>query len=199
MTLTGVILSFSTAGEAMFCTGASEPTVGYCDIFGNAGGDSLCGNDAGGNISQDPLFCDIWKDDFSLCANSPCLVPAAPDGQIGRFGSGCESCGATGVDGPGGANTAPAVLSVANSPNPFGPTTTLHYDLPDHTTALELSIYNLKGQKVRTLANGPSAAGRYRSVWDGRDDRGAPVASGVYFYVLTADGERVRGRTVLLR
>ena len=69
-----------------------------------------------------------------------------------------------------------------NYPNPFSPrmgATTLTFDLPQ-STSVTLAIYNLLGQRVRLLAEGKKPAGRYQLRWDGRDDAGRQVASGVY-------------------
>ena len=71
-----------------------------------------------------------------------------------------------------------------NHPNPFNPETTISYALKD-AGAVRLEIYNLKGQKVRTLVNGPQNSGNYRVVFNSRDDSGKPLASGIYLYRLT--------------
>jgi photosystem II stability/assembly factor-like uncharacterized protein len=68
-----------------------------------------------------------------------------------------------------------------NYPNPFNPTTRIKYDLPEQATVV-LKIYNVLGQEVATLANAPQAAGYYETTWDGRNNFGANVGSGVYFY-----------------
>lgn len=74
-----------------------------------------------------------------------------------------------------------------NYPNPFNPTTTISYQLPV-SSEVELRIYNLLGQRIRTLANTKQPIGTYQTEWDGRDDAGREVASGVYIYQLkTAD------------
>jgi hypothetical protein len=72
-----------------------------------------------------------------------------------------------------------------NFPNPFNPSTTLAYSLkePGHVT---LNIYNVLGQNVRTLVDEHQDAGSYTKVWDGLDDRGNGVASGMYFYRIKA-------------
>jgi hypothetical protein len=70
-----------------------------------------------------------------------------------------------------------------NYPNPFNPTTTIQFALPEEGE-VTLTVYNSAGQQVRQLASGKYARGRYRIVWDARDDNGLPVASGVYVYVL---------------
>jgi len=68
-----------------------------------------------------------------------------------------------------------------NYPNPFNPETRIVYEMPKHGR-VELTVYNAIGQKVRTLINKRQVAGYHTEVWDGRDERGVPVPSGVYFY-----------------
>ncbi|NLP10312.1 T9SS type A sorting domain-containing protein [bacterium] len=77
-----------------------------------------------------------------------------------------------------------------NYPNPFNPQTMIVYDLPKGSY-VDLSIFNLQGQKVATLVQEHQGIGRYRVAWSGKDDQGQNVAAGVYLYCLTA------GRTVL--
>ena len=75
-----------------------------------------------------------------------------------------------------------------NYPNPFNPTTTISYNLAENSN-VELSIYNLKGQKVCTLVNTPQESGYYETVWNGMDDAGKNISSGIYLYKLKA-GDR---------
>ncbi len=73
-----------------------------------------------------------------------------------------------------------------NFPNPFNPDTTIKYDLAE-SADVTLQIYNVLGQVVRTLvASEVQNAGRYQIRWNGMDDRGVPVSSGVYFYRISA-------------
>lgn len=72
-----------------------------------------------------------------------------------------------------------------NYPNPFNPTTAIRYQLPK-SGSVELTIYNLLGQEIRKLVNENRIAGQYTVQWDGRDETGAAVASGVYLYRLKA-------------
>jgi hypothetical protein len=72
-----------------------------------------------------------------------------------------------------------------NFPNPFNPTTTIEYAIPKSAN-VELVIYNMAGQKVRTLVNEHKEIGFFKVMWDGKNDRGETVASGLYFYKLTA-------------
>jgi hypothetical protein len=72
-----------------------------------------------------------------------------------------------------------------NSPNPFNPVTEIVYSIPRETD-VQLVIYNALGQKVRTLENEAKSAGKYTVYWDGKDDDGRTVASGIYLYKLQA-------------
>ena len=74
-----------------------------------------------------------------------------------------------------------------NYPNPFNPSTVIPYTLAKRTD-LDLSIYNILGQRVRTLVQGVQDAGVYAATWDGRDDRGGGLAAGVYLCVLRGPG-----------
>jgi hypothetical protein len=71
-----------------------------------------------------------------------------------------------------------------NYPNPFNPSTTISFILSGDMEA-RLDIYNLRGQKVRSLQNGPLGKGKHTVTWDGRDGQGLSVSSGVYFSRLT--------------
>jgi parallel beta-helix repeat protein len=78
-----------------------------------------------------------------------------------------------------------------NYPNPFNPTTTIVYYLPDvgyQPAEVEIVIYNLLAQKVRTLVKERKYPGEHRVTWDGKDDAGNDLASGIYFYKLTFSG-----------
>jgi len=72
-----------------------------------------------------------------------------------------------------------------NFPNPFNPETTIGYNLAE-SADVSLHIYNVVGQVVRTLVAEPQSAGRYQVRWNGMDDRGVPVSSGIYFYQVSA-------------
>jgi len=80
----------------------------------------------------------------------------------------------------------PSVVNLSqNYPNPFNPTTTISYDTPVRST-LSLEVFDTAGRKIRTLAHGIHPAGRYSLQWDGKDDSGRTVGSGIYFYQLRA-------------
>lgn len=85
-----------------------------------------------------------------------------------------------------------------NQPNPFNPATTITYELARDGRA-RLEVFDLAGKRVRTLVDGPVAAGAHTVVWDGRDDAGDAVASGTYLCRLGADGQATTGKMTLLK
>lgn len=84
-----------------------------------------------------------------------------------------------------------------NAPNPFNPSTRIAYTLPSAGNA-SLKVYNLAGERVRTLLDGQVAAGAGSVTWDGRGDDGQPVASGTYFYELRIGDRLVQSRKMQL-
>ena len=83
-----------------------------------------------------------------------------------------------------------------NRPNPFNGETVIRIALP-RSEEIDLTVYNLTGQKIATLAHGVREAGTYPFRWDGRDDERRELASGVYLYRLQAGGQ-VETRKMLL-
>ena len=94
-TITNTIVAFNTHGVPIDCAGGSIPTTTHCVVFGNAEGDSLSGS-YHDNLFVDPMLCGMYAENFSLCADSPCL-PAAlenPWGElVGAHEQGCAACG----------------------------------------------------------------------------------------------------------
>ncbi len=94
---------------------------------------------------------------------------------------------------------APRVVTLHGaSPNPFNPTTTISFGLPE-PGEVTVEVFDVAGRLVRTLVEGPRSAGPHRVVWDGTSDDGSDIASGVYFCRLSALGETKRARIVLLK
>lgn len=85
-----------------------------------------------------------------------------------------------------------------NYPNPFNPETTLLFALKD-PGRVRLTIYNLKGQVVRELVNGDLPSGYHRFVWNGRDQHGSPVSSGVYYYRMESPGYKHTKKMILMQ
>ncbi len=89
-----------------------------------------------------------------------------------------------------------------NYPNPFNSTTNIVYEVPQSFVDgvnVHLTIYNLLGQKVRTLVEGRNFPGSFTVQWNGVDDGGSAVASGVYLYRLVVGGESQTKRLVLMK
>ena len=96
-----------------------------------------------------------------------------------------------------GASLVPvAYVLEQNYPNPFNPETVIRYGL-DRQSPVVLAIYNMLGQRIRTLVQAEQTSGRYEVVWDGLDEAGRPAASGLYVYQLRA-GAFIASRKMLL-
>lgn len=90
-----------------------------------------------------------------------------------------------------------AIHLFQNQPNPFSPETRIGFELPQ-TGEVELAIYSPDGRLVRTLVTGERPAGPHTVHWDGLNDSGRKVSSGVYFYSLRAPGVEESRRMILL-
>lgn len=84
------------------------------------------------------------------------------------------------------------------TPNPFNPRTTIAFELP-RTAPVSIDLFDARGRRVRTLVDGERAAGEHRVIWDGADDEGRGVSSGVYFVRMLGGGKRFVQKAVLLR
>jgi parallel beta-helix repeat protein len=261
--------------------------ISCCDVFDNEGGNYVGLPDQtglNGNISIDPVFCDIANGDYALHVSSPCLPGNHPDGMdcglIGALGQGCayiatllreyhvevggsavivrwtlsevgkhiaffvlraampateyrEISDATiardglsftftdvtcehdatygyrvDVSDEAGRRvlfetdpiTMPAAKLVLfqNYPNPFNPSTSIRYELP-RKTMVKVEIYSVSGARVVTLVDEEQERGPHSIQWDGTDELGNAVASGVYFCRLEAGKERISKKMILLR
>jgi M6 family metalloprotease-like protein len=85
-----------------------------------------------------------------------------------------------------------------NYPNPFNPSTTVEYSIAK-TGPVEIAIFDVAGRRIRTLVSEVKMQGSYKAVWNGKNDRGASVASGMYFYRLTAGQFTQIKKMILLR
>jgi hypothetical protein len=196
------ILAFNGPGGAVLSSGSSA-TLNCCDIFGNLGGDYIdvfAGQDGlNGNISVDPAFCRANPDDYTLDASSICLPDNAdnPCGQlIGAYGIG-QDCS---ILSAAGDTPLQARFELShNHPNPFNPTTRIPFSLAK-ASPISLRIFDLSGRLVWKLAGQDQwAAGQHAITWNGRDDAGRELPSGVYFYRLDADGNSATEKMTLIR
>jgi hypothetical protein len=86
----------------------------------------------------------------------------------------------------------------SNYPNPFNPETKIEFYLANNEN-VKLSVYNLKGQHIKTLLNKMLETGNHSVIWDGKNSFGSPVASGIYFYKLETIDEVILKKMILLK
>jgi len=111
--------------------------------------------------------------------------------------------GIGGGDGGTGTESVPRVYALSqNYPNPFNPVTTISFDIPDNgrkPNETRLTIFDIRGRVIRTMLEGSYPPGRHEAVWNGRDDSGRTVSSGVYMYRLTVDRQTITRKMLLLK
>ncbi|MDZ4183014.1 MAG: T9SS type A sorting domain-containing protein, partial [Candidatus Cloacimonadaceae bacterium] len=93
--------------------------------------------------------------------------------------------------------TSPQLSALSVFPNPFNPNTTIAFEL-QKADKVEMVVYNLKGQKVRSLINEHRSSGKHQISWDGKDDGGRALSSGIYFLRLST-GKEVSSRKMILQ
>ncbi len=192
----------------------SIPMLYNCDVEGGETGVNSINN---GNwffdcINENPLFVDSGEFPYSLSDDSPIINFGTPDttglnlpeydlAGNPRIYGGRIDMGAYENQNVVGANEhlIPIVTKLdQNYPNPFNPTTTINFSLKENSK-VSLNIYNIKGQKVKTLVRDQLSAGQHSVVWDGRDENNKSVSSGIYFYKLKTDKFEKTKRMVLLK
>jgi hypothetical protein len=100
---------------------------------------------------------------------------------------------------PTGAEEIPPAFRLSqNYPNPFNPATKIDYSIADKSV-VDLRIFDVSGRLVRTLVSESRLPGAYSVVWDGRNDGGRAVATGIYFYRMVAGRESSVRKMVLIR
>jgi hypothetical protein len=93
----------------------------------------------------------------------------------------------------------PTKFSLSNAyPNPFNPTTNIQFNIANSEN-VRLVVFNILGQKIKTLVNGTMKAGSYTATWNGKDDFGASVASGIYFYRLESQSFNSTKKMILMK
>lgn len=94
--------------------------------------------------------------------------------------------------------TAPLSLEVSNYPNPFNPSTTIRYTVPNDGN-VNISVYNIKGQLVVNLVNEHKIQGSHSAIWDGEDNHGKQVSSGIYYVKVATGGKTVTAKMLMLK
>ena len=118
---------------------------------------------------------------------------------VDHAGNESEPASAGAVTGVAGPTIPETVALYQNSPNPFNPTTVIRYDVPGRGANVRIVVYDVTGRRVATLVDGQQSAGEKRVSWEGRNDRGAQVATGVYFYRMTTGEFSLTRKMVLLK
>lgn len=187
-------------GEADISTSLVEGSGGS-----GPGWSLVFANDDGGNIDADPLFANALMDDFHIGSSSPAFDTGADSLVIG----GTDVEGNLRIQGAAvdmGAYESDAVVAspgvrpsvwLKGYPNPFNPEVTIEFSLASATHA-NLAIYDVAGRLVRTLWNGP-VSGETKTSWDGRDDAGRRVGTGLYFARLATAESRETVKLVMVK
>jgi len=142
----------------------------------------------------------VWKEvSYSRKVIVPfCLAAMDDDCRDAFLGNVIEWFGTPNAVQPEASNMPTDFALRQNFPNPFNPTTTIRYELPK-SEQVQLTVYNMLGQKVRTLVNERHDAGRYTVLWDGKDEAGRMVGSGLYFYQVQAGNFVKTAKMVFLK
>lgn len=90
-----------------------------------------------------------------------------------------------------------SLILLSNYPNPFNPTTTIEFSIQNDSN-IDLSIFNIKGQKIKSLAQSEFTKGTHSIIWNGDDDKSKSISSGIYFYKLNINGKTEAVRKCLL-
>ncbi|NQV18559.1 MAG: T9SS type A sorting domain-containing protein [Armatimonadetes bacterium] len=185
----------------LFMTSSS---IEYCDI-----GQYCAGI---GNMNIDPLFWGTGEYPYSLLDDSPCVNAGIPDTtglNLPEFDLAGNSRIFGGRIDMGAYENQNVVIGVEddilpidtklkqNHPNPFNPTTTIEFSIQNESK-VDLSIYNIKGQKIKTLAHNEFNKGNFSIIWNGNDELGNSVSSGMYFYKLKVNGKTEAVKKCLL-
>ncbi|MFQ6003148.1 MAG: T9SS type A sorting domain-containing protein, partial [Candidatus Zixiibacteriota bacterium] len=184
--LSPIALAYNSTNNKIYCANKESYNISIIDGAGDSVVDSVVVGDypytLAYNSTDNKIYCANYNDStVSVIACSP----------------------GTAVEEDQETEVIPNFSLKQNYPNPFNPTTKILFTVygsrfmvhrPIHTT---LKIYNILGQKVRTLVDEPKGARSYEVIWDGKDDKGKEVASGIYFYQLKA-GDFIETKKMLL-
>jgi len=182
------------------------PVIQYNCYFGNPVnygyyGDPWEPEPGEGELFADPLFVGGTPFDYNLTAESPCIDAGDPNWLKDRDGTRADMGALFFDQSPhtwveqNNVQLQDFALSPAY-PNPFNPSTVINYSLPE-PTHLTLKIYNMHGQEIRTLVNEFQSSGMKSVSWDGLDNNGNKVASGIYLYQLNT-GKYSQARKMIM-
>ena len=203
--VTSCIIAGTNSGSGLYCTMGADPQVSSCDIYGNDGGDAICGTDAGNNFSADPRLCHPAAGYYYLQPTSPCARREVP-GLVGALDIGCGLGKYQAVEaappGMGPVESDPVLwleLKAGSDPGPgVGHGIELEYSVPMPGRVV-ITVHDVLGRCARTLVAAEVHSGTHVVTWNGRDERGVGVASGVYFARMVYGNEVTTLRIVLVR
>ncbi|MFH1277595.1 MAG: FlgD immunoglobulin-like domain containing protein [Candidatus Eisenbacteria bacterium] len=147
-----------------------------------------------GDFAVDSFFDITYRIDFTGAPGSPLDGLAGSTTGTDRFQMGGPGT-PTGV----GAALPAVAFDLRAMPNPFNPLTTIEYEIPGPGGHVSIDIHDVRGRRVRSLVSGEETGGGKSVVWNGLDDGGNPLPSGVYFSVLRTDLRRATEKLVLIR
>ncbi len=172
-----------------------------------------------GNLDSDPIF-ENPLDDFHLQENSPAIGAGIDSIEIDGTWYYSPDIDIEGIPRPSPIGSMPDIgafenllgepvvdindfqfslikSNISNYPNPFNPETTISFSIPNESE-IELTVFNIKGQKIKTLARNEFAKGSHSIIWNGDDDNGKTISSGVYLYKLKVNGKMEAVRKCIL-
>ncbi|MDX2473083.1 MAG: hypothetical protein QNL91_05195 [Candidatus Krumholzibacteria bacterium] len=187
-------------GIGIGVTGNSAPVISCSNMYGNTLGDWTAAlraiTDMEVNYSADPMFCSrdpFSEDGLHLQQGSPLLETMTGCAVPGAFN---RPCGATlALELP---PVQPRIGNVLASPNPFNPRTNIIFRM-GQTQDVRVAVYGLRGELIRTLVDGPLVSGDHVLSWEGIDQAGRSVGSGVYFVVVRGEEDSHTLKLTLLK
>jgi len=175
-----------------------------------------------GNIDEDPLFLLFGDDPYQLTEFSACIDAGTADttslflppwdllnnlrvwdgdnNGSAIIDMGCYEFGAEAyadVEEHEIPHSSSSIINLTNYPNPFNPATTIKFSISEDSK-IDLSVYNVKGQKLKSLIQNELEGGSHQVTWQGKDSTGKSVTSGVYFYKIDVNGETKGLKKILL-
>ncbi len=168
-----------------------------------------------GNIDEDPLWLDTGDNPYYLQSVSPCIDAGTSDlpegielpeydlaGNPRIYGNiidmGAYEWQGVGIEDEEIPQLSPFKTQISNYPNPFNPSTTIKLELAD-AGKIELAIFNVKGQKVKTLIDAFTNKGTFETNWNGEDEKGKSVSNGQYVVKLQQNGKETATKIMLLK
>jgi hypothetical protein len=173
------------AGESFFFAGEEAPGRVRVDLA------------ALGTEAAIPVACVVATLEFLVRTEESCEL-GIDEATLRDSQNSDIACLTSGLHIEGGDGVPRALRLRQNTPNPFNPRTSIEFDVPERCR-VRLQVFGVDGREVATLVDEVLGAGVYDVPWNGIDDRGVAVASGVYFYVLDAGGLRLTQKMVLMR